>query len=79
MVAAPITDENNDAQSPKRDGSEPLKGREFIASKVKHLPHAPGVYRMIGEKGEILYVGKAKSLRNRVTSYSRPTGHTNRI
>jgi len=79
MVAAPITDENNNAQSPKRDGSEPLKGREFIASKVKHLPHAPGVYRMIGEKGEILYVGKAKSLRNRVTSYSRPTGHTNRI
>ena len=72
-------EDNNEVQAPQMVPLTPLKGRDFIASKVKHLPHAPGVYRMIGEKGEILYVGKAKSLRNRVTSYSRPTGHTNRI
>lgn len=59
--------------------AEPLIGMELIAAKVKALPAAPGVYRMIGEAGDILYVGKAKNLRNRVTSYSRPSGHSNRI
>lgn len=42
---------------------------------VTHLTSRPGVYRMYG-KGELLYVGKAKNLKNRVTSYFRPTGLT---
>ncbi len=42
---------------------------EVLAGKLKHLPNAPGVYLMKGADGEILYVGKAKSLRSRVRSY----------
>ena len=39
----------------------------------------PGVYRMIGGDGEVLYVGKAKSLKNRVGQYAQGRGHTNAI
>ena len=38
---------------------------------LSNLTHRPGVYRMIGEDGEVLYVGKAKNLKNRVGSYFR--------
>ncbi|HZW53661.1 MAG TPA: excinuclease ABC subunit UvrC, partial [Candidatus Elarobacter sp.] len=36
---------------------------------IKHLTHKPGVYRMLDAAGEVIYVGKAKDLRRRVTSY----------
>jgi excinuclease ABC subunit C len=54
-------------------------GRAAIARAVKNAPSAPGVYRMIDGQGEVLYVGKAKNIRKRVTAYTRPTGHDNRI
>ncbi len=54
-------------------------GAALIADYVKRLPEKPGVYRMIGEKGDILYVGKAKSLKRRVSSYAQASGHSNRI
>jgi excinuclease ABC subunit C len=54
-------------------------GRAAIARFAKLAPSAPGVYRMIDDKGDVLYVGKAKNIKKRVTSYTRPTGHDSRI
>ena len=47
-------------------------GVGVIKSQVAKLPDTAGVYRMISEKGDVLYVGKAKSLKKRVASYTRP-------
>src|SRR3954452_4547024 len=46
---------------------------------AKLAPPGPGVYRMFDAKGEVLYVGKAKSIRKRIVSYARQGGHTARI
>ena len=54
-------------------------GREVLLRYAKVAPSAPGVYRMLDAAGEVLYVGKAKSIRKRFTSYTRPTGHDTRI
>lgn len=56
-----------------------LKGAEVIQAFVKHLPNQPGVYRMMNEAGDVLYVGKARSLKKRVTNYAQGRGHSNRI
>ena len=50
-------------------------GAEVIADFVKRLPSKPGVYRMMNRAGDVLYVGKAKNLKNRVQNYARGVGH----
>ncbi|MDO9246247.1 MAG: GIY-YIG nuclease family protein, partial [Phenylobacterium sp.] len=57
----------------------PLKGAALIKDEVKRLPDSPGVYRMMGEDGEVLYVGKARSLKKRVLQYAQGRFHTQRI
>src|SRR5215213_10225418 len=55
------------------------RGTEVIKRFWTTLPNAPGVYRMLDGKGDVLYVGKAKSLKSRVGSYARGQAHSNRI
>jgi excinuclease ABC subunit C len=48
------------------------RGAAIIKEFLKQLPSSPGVYRMIGKTGDILYVGKAKNLKKRVMAYTKP-------
>ncbi|MGP2492430.1 excinuclease ABC subunit UvrC [Mesorhizobium sp. PUT5] len=58
---------------------EDRAGAEVIQAVVKRLPNRPGVYRMMNAAGDVLYVGKARSLKKRVTQYAQGRFHTNRI
>lgn len=51
------------------DNPELLDRPAHLSTLIKNLPNLPGVYKMLGKNGDILYVGKAKSLKNRVSSY----------
>jgi excinuclease ABC subunit C len=54
-------------------------GRNVILEYARHAPAAPGVYRMAGTGGGVLYVGKAKNIKKRILSYARPAGQVSRI
>ena len=85
--AAPLEDEAGEAPASldldldeARAEPGPLaRGAAVIKSFWKHAPLGPGVYRMIGADGEVLYVGKAHSIRKRVQSYITPERQSTRI
>ena len=60
-------------------GNPLAAGRAALLRAVKQAPSSPGVYRMLDAAGEVLYVGKAKSIKKRIVAYTRPTGHDTRI
>jgi excinuclease ABC subunit C len=86
--ATELAEEDDEQALPERDelsleAAEALgslgAGREVLLRNAKVAPPSPGVYRMLDAAGEVLYVGKAKSIKKRFTSYTRPTGHDTRI
>ncbi|RUX47348.1 excinuclease ABC subunit C, partial [Mesorhizobium sp. M7A.F.Ca.CA.002.09.1.1] len=64
--------------TPHAGDAEGMIGAEVIQTLVKRLPNAPGVYRMMNAAGDVLYVGKARSLKKRVTNYAQGRFHTTR-
>jgi excinuclease ABC subunit C len=74
-----VNDEN-ETDTDQTPGEGTLaEGTRIIAEFVRTLPTKPGVYRMIAGDGEVLYVGKARSLRSRVGSYTQPTRLATRL
>ena len=65
-------------EAPAEPGSL-ARGAAVVKSFWKHAPLGPGVYRMIGADGEVLYVGKARSIKKRVQAYTTPERQSIRI
>ncbi len=79
-----LREEDEESSLPEMEMDEALPGtlkagRAAIVRAVKHAPSAPGVYRMIDGKGDVLYVGKAKNIKKRVANYARPVAYDARI
>ena len=77
MAEPPISDRFSEEQSAYavrgRDAPDLEMGTAAIRNVLKTLPPRPGVYRMVDTGGEVLYVGKAKSLKSRVGNYVQVT------
>jgi excinuclease ABC subunit C len=73
-----MTDETTDIPG-DTEAPLPLQAADLIADEARRAPDKPGVYRMYGEDGTCLYVGKAKSLKKRVIQYAQGRFHTQRI
>jgi len=56
-----------------------LTGYARITAYLRTLDSSPGVYRMLDAESRVLYVGKARNLRARVSNYARPNNHSGRI
>ena len=64
---------------PDSDAPKLRTGHEVIQDHLRTLDGSPGVYRMLNAASEVLYVGKARNLKARVSNYARPSGHSGRI
>jgi excinuclease ABC subunit C len=67
------------ADAVQKDAGTELKGAVAIQRHISSLPNGPGVYRMLDARGEVLYVGKAKSLRKRLPAYTKTEGLSARL
>jgi excinuclease ABC subunit C len=63
----------------KRPPSSIAGGVAVLRTALRTVPASPGVYRMLDRKGDALYVGKARNLKNRVQNYTHPAGLSNRL
>ena len=66
-------------KDPTEPDAAPVTGHAVIQSCLRTLTAQPGVYRMLDAEGRVLYVGKARNLKARVSNYARPSGHSARI
>ena len=64
---------------PPAEPSRVARGAEAIREFWRHAPLGPGVYRMMGSEGEVLYVGKARSIKKRIAAYMAPERQPSRI
>ena len=71
-----MTDDNPQDSVPE---PEVATGQAVIQAYLKTLDASPGVYRMLNAQAEVLYVGKARNLKARVSNYARGSGHSARI
>ena len=69
----------NGITSPDDSETNLERGVQVIKSQLQSLSSKPGVYRMVGARGDVLYVGKANNLKKRVVSYTVPTKISHRI
>lgn len=74
-----MAETSNQNMNDETKSSKPKSGTDVIKAYLKNLTSSSGVYRMLDKDGNVLYVGKANNLKNRVTSYTRLKGQSNRI
>ena len=56
-----------------------MNGLDIIKSKLANISNKPGIYQYLNSKNEILYIGKAKNLKKRISSYKKTSSLSNRI